>query len=216
MAAVVDHRLHLFSRLFPSATFNTTYLLGSILTISILLPICRFIHRDYHAFLSLGPGVTPSTFAGYLRVSCLRFFALKDPLNPPSVTSTTLPSHGYLRHLPLRAPPRPTTAGIAPQRQVDQKPSAEVHQILRNHLHSLVAAYPSLLHEGKSCFEKHGLALFMSPCSSDKSSPARRTGASHALFEVDSAPRPIHVNQTCGDTSEICHLHASVGTDSSL
>jgi len=181
MVAIADHPIHHFTRLLSAAdgsSFN--YLLYSTVVFSLLFPAYRFVLRDYQKFLDLGPGGTPSTFAGYLRVSCLRLFALKNPFIPPAITPATLPQLSYLVHLPRRSGPRPTVAGIAP--------------------HNLAGVYPDLLRKGNSCFEKHGLALFLLTGQDDLAP----IGTTHPGFR--------HVNQTCADTAEICHLHATVST----
>ncbi|PLB35448.1 uncharacterized protein BDW47DRAFT_119512 [Aspergillus candidus] len=81
--------------------------------------------RYYHAFLALGPGGTPSTPTGYLRISLLRLIALRNPLTPPLIPSTLHNPQGLLRtssstthFLPTRPIPRPLISGIAPQRQL--------------------------------------------------------------------------------------------------
>lgn len=196
MAAIADHPIHHFTR-FLSVTDNSNlnYLLYSTVVLSVLFPAYRFVLRDYQKFLDLGLGGTPSTFAGYLRVSCLRLVALKNPFIPPTITPTTLPQFSYLVHLPRRSGPRPTVAGIAPQRQTNQKGPPHLHAAMSRALHNLAGTYPDLLRKGNSCFEKHGLALFL-------------------LMGQDGTPHPgfPHVNQTCADTAEICHLHATVST----
>lgn len=213
MAAIPDHQFYSLTRLLSSPISpNFNYLIYSTLLVSILLPAYRFVIKDYHDFLSLGPGGTPSTFAGYLRVSCLRLFTIKDPLTPPCVTPTTLPTDGYLLHLPFRPGPRPAVAGIAPHRQLNQKSSSQLHQHLRNALHSLAAAYPNGLRKGNSCFEKHGLALFLSSSfEATSTTVTEESSSTHIQADmVQQSPFPAHINQTCADTAEICHLHASV------
>lgn len=212
MAAFPDHQLHHFTRILSSPIspyFQYLFYVGVIL--SILLPIYRFVHRDYHDFLSLGPGGTPSTFAGYLRVSYLRLFTLKDPFTPPPASPTMLPASGYLLCLPRRPEARPRVAGIAPHRQTNQIPSPQVHGALRAALHSFAGVYPTILSKGNSCFEKHGLALFMTSCLEAKaahmSPPLLPPGKTSQLGP---GPSPTHLNPTCADTAEICHLHASV------
>ena len=205
MAATADHPLHHFTRFLSAAdNSNFNYLLYSTVLISVLFPAYRFIASDYQKFLDLGPGGTPSTFAGYLRVSCLRLFAIKNPFIPPSITPTTLPQDSYLVRLPRRPGPRPTVAGIAPQRQTNQKGPPHLHAALSRALHNLAGAYPNLLRKGNSCFEKHGLALFLS------------TRQEHLAPTMAPHPGLTHVNQTCADTAEICHLHATVSTESFL
>ena len=88
-------------------------------------------------------------------------------------------------------------AGIAPHRQLNQKATAELDRVLRDKLHKLAAAFPSLVQEGRSCFEKHGLALFLSACTESELHDRAHLGFSH-------------LNPTCKDTGEICHLHATV------
>lgn len=212
MAAFPDHPLHHLTRILViPASPNAGYLLCSALVISILLPAYRFIVRDYHAFLSLGPGGTPSTFAGYLRVSCLRLFTLKDPFTPPIATPATLPTDGYLLRLPMRHGPRPKVVGIAPHRQLDQRSTPQIHQSLRDALHSLAANYPTLLREGNSCFEKHGLALFIASCIGlETPTVIPHPGSNPIQARMEPFLKPTHLNPTCADTAEICHLHASV------
>lgn len=201
MAAFLDHHgpNEFADILTTPSSPKLGYLLYSSILISILLPAYRFILKDYNAFLALGPGGTPSTFLGYLRVTYLRLFVLRDPFQPPSLARPTFPQWGYLRSLPRRSGPRPVVAGIAPHRQLNQKCGPLLHRALRNALHNLAAAFPSLIREGNSCFEKHGLALFLSACAQNA-----LPGAPH--------PAPSHLNPTCQDTGEICHLHATVSS----
>ena len=173
------------------------YLLYPGLLITILLPAYRLVLKDYQSFLALGPGGTPKTFLGYLRVSYLRLFTISDPFQPPTLAGAVFPTNGYLRHLSPRLGCRPTVGGIAPHRQLNQKCTTELHRLLQDALEKLAEASPSLIQKGRSCFEKHGLALFLSPCT--QSTPF---GTAH--------PRSSHLNPTCKDTGEICHLHAVV------
>ena len=201
MAAVPDHGAEnlVDISISPTSLSKLSYLLYPGLLITILLPAYRFVLKDYNAFLALGPGGTPKTFTGYLRVSYLRLFTINDPFRPPSLAGPVFPTSGYLRQLPRRSGPRPTVAGIAPHRQLNQKCTAELHHSLRDGLHKLAAASPSLVRKGSSCFEKHGLALFLFPCT--KSAPP------------DTAhPGCSHLNPTCQDTGEICHLHPIVSS----
>ena len=173
------------------------YLLYPGLLITILLPAYRFVLKDYQSFLALGPGGTPKTFLGYLRVSYLRLFTISDPFQPPPLAGAVFPTSGYLRHLSPRLGRRPTVGGIAPHRQLNQKSTPELRRLLQNALEKLAEAFPSLIRKGKSCFEKHGLALFLSACTQS--------------VPLDTAhPRSSHLNPTCKDTGEICHLHAVV------
>lgn len=81
--------------------------------------------------------------------------------------------------LPYRPGPRPVVAGIAPQRQVDQRGTLPCYRALRSALERAAARHPSKLGTARSCLEKHGLGLF--------------------------ALHPVNV--TCN--GEICHVHDS-------
>ena len=203
MAAFLDDETSNFSNILTTPASKFGHLLYPTILISILLSAYRFILKDYHAFLALGPGGTPSTFAGYLRVTYLRLFTISDPFQPPSLAQPTCPQGSYLYRLPQRSGPRPITAGIAPHRQLDQKCGPDLHHALRRGLHTLAAGCPSLLREGNSCFEKNGLALFLSACV--------QANAPESISDTV----PTHLNPTCQDTGEICHLHASVSFNSS-
>ncbi|KAG4410763.1 hypothetical protein IFR04_016106 [Cadophora malorum] len=168
------------------ATILAIQILQPSLTCSLLAlaPLPWIIHNDYVNFLNLGPGGTPATFLGYLKITYLRLFALSDPYTPVTIFSEKLyPATGYYERaqswLPERTGPRPRIAGIAPQRQLDQPGCAEMNKILRISLENLAVRHPDTFRIGTSCFEKKGLALFS------------RT--------------PI--NATC--RGEICHVHHS-------
>jgi hypothetical protein len=150
-------------------------------TILALAPLPCIVHNDYRAFISLGPGGTPSTFLGYLKITYLRLFALSDPYSPPPILGSICPSTGCFQTctacMPSRRGRRPTVAGIAPQRQRDQVGDYAIYLALRQALHNTAAKYPTKLKTDVSCFEKQGLALF--------------------------AISPL--NNTC--RGEICHVH---------
>jgi len=152
-------------------------------TLIALFPLPWIIHNDYENFISLGPGGTPSTFIGYLKITYLRLFALSDPYTPPTFSDRIYPSVGFYQRsqswLPERSGPRPTIAGIAPQRQLDQPGCSKMYQVLRASLQKVAEKYTESLCIGTSCFEKKGLALF-------------------ALEAI---------NATC--RGEICHVHHS-------
>lgn len=212
MAAISDHQLHYFAGIFfASVGPGLPYFFFSALIVSVVLPICRFVSRDYQKFLALGPGGTPSNFAGYLKVSGLRFFTLENPFIPEVPSSSIRPVNGYLVRLPLRLGPRPAVAGIAPQRQINQKPSSELYQSLKAAIHSLAEAHPFELRKGTSCFEKNGLALFLSQspahsCETTDIDPK----VEHIRHSTDAIETPGQLNPTCGNSAEICHLHATV------
>ncbi|KAH8652754.1 hypothetical protein BGZ60DRAFT_533614 [Tricladium varicosporioides] len=152
-------------------------------TLIALAPIPIIIHHDYLNFLSLGPGGTPPTFLGYLKITYLRLFALSDPYSPATPQKKIYPQTGYYQRasswLPQRQGPRPKIAGIAPQRQLNQSGCPEMYLTLRTSLTNLTKRHPSTFLIGTSCFEKKGLAVF--------------------------ARNPI--NATC--RGEICHVHHS-------
>ncbi|KND89500.1 hypothetical protein TOPH_05886 [Tolypocladium ophioglossoides CBS 100239] len=159
------------------------HFLGSHLTevLVSLTPIFLLVRNDYHNFINLGPGGTPSTFQGYLRVSWLRLWALRDPFSAPKPDPDRVPSQGILRRqaLPYRVGPRPLVAGIAPQRQLDQHGSRQCYLSLRRAMETLSIRNPLKFGTERSCIEKHGLALF--------------------------ARHPLQTN--C--QGEICHVHDS-------
>ncbi|MCJ1226637.1 hypothetical protein MMC12_003290 [Toensbergia leucococca] len=177
-----------------------------------LWSLYSLIQNDYHAFLSLGPGGTPSTFSGYLRVTYLRVFhARVDTYTPQPWTPSTKPLHGHLHTLPSRLGPRPRVAGIAPHRQTTQHASPETKHALTTALDNLAASRPTLISTGISCFEKHNLGLFFSP---------RRVHvqvAPSSFVEILASGDPQHqpirpLNPTCGLPAEITHLHAGDGS----
>ncbi|KAH7022844.1 hypothetical protein EDB80DRAFT_22163 [Ilyonectria destructans] len=146
-----------------------------------LVPVLLLVHNDYQNFLNLGPGGTPSTFQGYLRITWFRLWSLRDPFVAPDSDPSRLPTAGILSrcNLPYRAGPRPTVAGIAPQRQLDQHGSRYCYRALRRSMAKIADQNPTKFGTERSCLEKHGLALF----------------ARHPL------------QTTC--QGEICHVHDS-------
>jgi hypothetical protein len=157
--------------------------LSVIYTFLVLAPLLWVVHNDYKRFQSLGPGGTPSTIFGYLKITVLRLFALSDPYTLPISPNPAHTTRGYFQciqfNLPNRSGPRPQVAGIAPQRQLDQPGCLRMYQTLRRSLACFALGYRDLLKTRTSCFEKNGLALF--------------------------ARNPIHA--TC--RGEICHVHHS-------
>lgn len=149
----------------------------------VLAPIPWIVYNDFTNFINLGPGGTPSTFTGYIKITYLRLFALSDPYSPATFDEKIYPTTGYYQRatswLPIRNGSRPKIAGIAPQRQIDQPGCPTMYQTLRTSLENLAVRHPDTYRIGTSCFEKKGLALF--------------------------ARNPI--NATC--RGEICHVHDS-------
>jgi hypothetical protein len=133
-----------------------------VIALVILFFVQKFIKKDYNAFIALGPGGTPSTPSGYLRICLLKLFALRNPFVPPPVPPTLYPQRGLLRKLPTRKGTRPKVVGLAPQRQMDQKGGEQMYTRLVNAIRELAADYPERLFLGTSCFEKHSEGIFSS------------------------------------------------------
>ncbi|KAK0751539.1 hypothetical protein B0T18DRAFT_426165 [Schizothecium vesticola] len=147
----------------------------------LLIPLALLIQNDYQNFLKLGPGGTPPTPAGYARLTWYRLFTLRDPFLAPPSDPALLPSTGLLpaTTLPYRPGPRPSVAGLAPQRQLTQAGSLAAYTALRASLAALAARVPHKFGTATSSVEKHGFALF----------------ARHAL-------------NVCGN-GEVVHIHTS-------
>ncbi|KAF2690959.1 hypothetical protein K458DRAFT_283155, partial [Lentithecium fluviatile CBS 122367] len=129
--------------------------------LALILPFLTlfYIHADYKAFLSLGPGGTPSTPLGYLKIKLLSLVCLRNPLKM-TVPPHFRPTRGYLSTLPTRTGNRPVVRGIAPQRQQTQKSSGDIYKALVSEIRKLVADPANQLMERTSCFEKHSSGLF--------------------------------------------------------
>lgn len=127
-----------------------------------LVPIVLFIHNDYQNFLALGPGGTPSTFRGYLKISWLKLWTLRDPFKARTPDPNMLPPKGILARqpLPYRMGPKPHVVGIAPHRQIDQHGSPYCYRALQRTLEKLGLKNPKKFGTERSFIEKHGLALF--------------------------------------------------------
>lgn len=164
------------------------------LTVALLFPITfyliHFIRKDYHAFLALGPGGTPSTPAGYLRICILRLVTIRNPFQAPSVPPTLHPKIGLLTRttLPARPGSRPTVVGIAPQRQITQKPGAAMYDALATEIQRLPIAHPNTLYSATSCFEKHSTGIFHRlPCES----PPTSSNNNNNNNTFNRSPRPL-------------------------
>ncbi|KAK0911044.1 hypothetical protein LTR91_014556 [Friedmanniomyces endolithicus] len=157
---------------------------AAVLLLAVVLPLARHLRDEYLSFVALGPGGTPTTLAGFVRVKVLSLFALRDPYVPAShIPKRFQGSRGYLVNgLPERRRPRPVTKGIAPHRQVTQRAPPALYAQLALAIENLAASSDSHFRLGTSCFEKNGTALF-------SRSPTKRT---------------------CG--GEIVHAHPSDGS----
>jgi len=127
----------------------------------VFIAILMIILSDYRAYISLGPGGTPSTPAGYLRIKLLGLFACKNPYKPIPTPSHFIQKAGILKRLPKRLGDRPSVRGIAPHRQVDQKAPPQVFAHLRAAIEKLAEQNQSHLIQKTSCLEKHGPGLFV-------------------------------------------------------
>jgi hypothetical protein len=128
----------------------------------ILLFLLAYVtYKDYEGFLSLGPGGTPSTFPGYLKITFLRLFTLRNTCAPVPVPAE-LKNTGFLRpgSISVRQSDRPNVAGIAPHRQTNQRPSKEIFKYLSNSIAKLAKDHPTKFRMDVSAFEKHCPGLF--------------------------------------------------------
>ncbi len=106
-------------------------------------------------------------------------FALRDVFKAPVPDRTQSPPSGILQELPYRPGPRPLVAGLAPQRQLNQRASPECYASLKRAMVALATAHPDRLSTATSCIEKHGFGIF--------------------------ARHPVNV----WGQGEICHIHDS-------
>lgn len=146
-----------------------------------------FVHQDYCKFLSLGPGGTPSTWLGFLKIKLLGLWAINDPYMPPPIPPEIYlnrPAYLSKSELVQRKGARPIVQGIAPHRQLNQRPTSADFQKLRENIDSMGDRWPRRLRHGTSCLEKHGPGLF--------------------------ALQPINASRHC--SGEVCHAHPSDGS----
>ena len=163
---------------------TTVYILTAVLTFLLPPLLALYIFKDYKAYLSLGPGGTPATPLGYLKIKLLSVICLRDPLRPLPIPPHFRPQQGYFNDdtLPARKGGRPLVQGVAPQRQQTEKSSEIIYNKLVARLQSLANDPRNRLVERTSCFEKNSSGLFTS----------------------------IPITRTCG--GEICHAHPSDGS----
>ncbi|KAF8539127.1 hypothetical protein BDD12DRAFT_738370 [Trichophaea hybrida] len=157
----------------------------------LMLSILGYLtYKDYSAFLELGPGGTPSTFCGYMKITFLRiFFALGDPLCPSPIPAE-LENTGFLRAgaISPRQDRRPDVRGIAPHRQINQIPPQDVFNYLSTSIMKLAKDYPSKFRISTSAFEKHCPGLF----SLKKANPAGNGEVCHAHPSDGSLHMTLH------------------------
>jgi hypothetical protein len=143
---------------------GTAPILTAVLTFLLPPLLALYIRYDYKNFLSLGPGGTPSTPLGYLKIKLLSLICLRDPLKPMSIPPHFRPQKGYFDENTLlkRRGVRPLVQGVAPQRQQSQKSNEKVYASLVGRLRALAQDPRNQLTERTSCFEKNSSGLFAS------------------------------------------------------
>jgi hypothetical protein len=170
----------------PFSMFTETNMHILTAALALILPMITafYVHKDYCAFLSLGPGGTPATPLGYIKIKLLSLICLRDPLRPIAIPPHFRPQKGYLAEdaLPHRTGSKPVIQGIAPQRQQTQKSGEGIYGRLVSKIKALAADPRNRLVERTSCFEKNSSGLFTS----------------------------MPITRTCG--GEICHAHPSDGS----
>lgn len=176
-----------FQNLNTNSTMFSNLFIHIIVTfLTFLVPVLTglYVQKDYRAFISLGPGGTPATPLGYLKIKLLSLICLRDPHRPIPIPSHFRPQRGYFTDDALlrRVGETPEVRGIAPQRQQTQKSSGKIYAHLVENIKGLAADSRNQLVERTSCFEKHSSGLFAS----------------------------IPITRTCG--GEICHAHPSDGS----
>lgn len=176
--------LYVIGRAVPLSPFLRQFPLVALFAIFTAAVFVYLVHHDFCAFKALGPGGTPSTLQGYIRIKFLSLFAISNPLVPANIPPLLVPQAGYLRYLPPRPGFRPIVTGIAPHRQLNQRPPPEIFGLLVQSIYTLAREYPRHLMYGTSCLEKHGPGLFTTL------PPTRRPNCS----------------------TEICHSHPSDGS----
>lgn len=127
-----------------------------------MIPLALFVYNDFLNYLALGPGGTPSTFKGYLKISWLKLWTVRNPYEARKPEPNAVPSKGIIARepLPYRMGPKPQVVGIAPHRQINQPGSLHCNQALRRTLEKLAMKSPEKFGTECSFIEKHGLALF--------------------------------------------------------
>ena len=138
----------------PFTSEGCFHIVTAALVLILLILTIVYIYHDYKAFLSLGPGGTPSTPLGYLKVKILGLVSLRDPLQPLPIPPHFRPQQGYLEFLPTRAGKRPLVLGIAPQRQQTQRSDEKMYGRLVERMLAYTREPANMLIERTSCFEK--------------------------------------------------------------
>ena len=175
---------------------DTMLILAFIITVFSLGGFRTF--HSYRRFLGRGPGGTPSTFPGFLKVSTLAVFAHRNRTSAPR-TYTAVPNTQHLSALPYRGCKRPIVEGPAPQRQTNQQSPTDIQDKITAKMHEL-ASQNAGCRVALSEVEPHSTALvyygfevahlhkidgsmhvFLSLCDSDMVIRAGWGGISHVL-----------------------------------
>ncbi|PMD34385.1 hypothetical protein L207DRAFT_605012 [Hyaloscypha variabilis F] len=133
---------------------------------ALLTYVYVLIAGRYQAYLNLGRGGTPSTFAGFLRVTRLRAYGgLWNIFQPPPTPPDMHPYRGKLDSLalPQREGQRPYVGGIAPQRQLDQKTPPSTFNDLLVMFREKVQQHQAVIEMRPSFLEGRTTAIFARP-----------------------------------------------------
>ncbi|KAF1817265.1 hypothetical protein P152DRAFT_376985, partial [Eremomyces bilateralis CBS 781.70] len=174
-----------------------TTLLLLLLFLLPLFSLLPLLHKDYILFLSLGPGGTPPTPLGYLRIKFLSLFAHPHPRR----ASPLPPTAGYLHPstLPPRRGSRPTVVGIAPHRQTNQHAHAPEFAMLERAIRRVADDPGNAAVFGVSCIEKHGPALFSCSETREGGSGAATTDRDTELLHAHPWDGSMHIVLHPGD-----------------
>lgn len=124
-----------------------------LIALTAILLSALHLHLDYISFKALGPGGTPSTVNGFMKVKLLSLVALRNPFEVHEIPDEHAPH--YLTVLPPRTDGRPITRGIAPHRQTTQKATAAMVKELSWAIVEMASNMEGLV-SGASSIEGHG------------------------------------------------------------
>lgn len=166
-----------------------------VLTLSL-----AWVLNDFRAWKAFGTGGTPPTWAGYCRMTKIRFNRLllfgKDDLADPSPLSSAGPCHLDANAIPTRKGSRPgAMARTMPQRQVPLDPRTVqpgVEDRVKDMMATLAAKHPSVLE--------------LRPSKTEGGS----TDAIYAKPTLDTLNDRAKNNKMLG--TEIAHAHPSEGS----
>lgn len=132
------------------------YLNPFTILIALLAVLVFFLHLhlDYLAFKALGPGGTPATIHGFIRIKLLSIVAIRDPTTPRRLRDRDDPC-GFLTNIPKQGSERPRIRGIAPHRQITSKATAAMIDTLSSMMLVLSSDMKNVV-TGVSCVEGHG------------------------------------------------------------